>query len=326
SIQENSAKRDVTVQMLDTLAKARLNRTLFQYTRDKKFIEINGEAMNQLFGLRTSLNKYSWSAEGGERLSVLSGILTQYQEKRQAFLESSDSAARALSEIHTLGLASLGEKLATGQASAPADIVAPLLSLSFRTEQAAFYVQEFIRKPDASTLDKFSEVRDAISPLVNQLRGVSGSALAAVVADVEQKMASGSAQLNNYLLSVRTEKQASDEMTAAAGKLNQSITDLAFFQSEMAEKYIRTALWQIGFATLACIVLSLLIAWRMTRSITVPLRETLSSAQRIAEGDLTSDITTSRTDELGELMTAVGAMNQSLRDIISRVRDGVNNV
>lgn len=326
SIQENSAKRDVTVQMLDTLAKARLNRTLFQYTRDKKFIEINGEAMNQLFVLRTSLNKYSWSAEGGERLSVLSGILTQYQEKRQAFLESSDSAARAQSEIHTLGLASLGEKLAAGQASAPPDVVAPLLSLSFRTEQAAFFVQEFFKKPDASTLDKFSEVRDAIAPQVNQLRGVSGSALAAVVADVEQKMASGSALLNNYLLSVRTEKQASDEMTAAAGKLNQSITDLAFFQSEMAEKYIQTALWQIGFATLACIVLSLLIAWRMTRSITVPLRETLSSAQRIAEGDLTSDITTSRTDELGELMTAVGAMNQSLRDIISRVRDGVNNV
>ncbi|MBK5013499.1 HAMP domain-containing protein [Pantoea sp. S62] len=65
SIQENSAKRDITVQMLDTLAKARLNRTLFQYTRDKKFIDINGEAMNQLFDLRTSLDKYSWSVEGG---------------------------------------------------------------------------------------------------------------------------------------------------------------------------------------------------------------------------------------------------------------------
>ncbi|KKW49220.1 hypothetical protein XB02_19330, partial [Pantoea ananatis] len=59
SIQDNSAKRDVTVQMLDTLAKARLNRTLFQYTREKKFIDLNGEAMNQLFGLRTSLSKYA---------------------------------------------------------------------------------------------------------------------------------------------------------------------------------------------------------------------------------------------------------------------------
>lgn len=326
SIQENSAKRDVTVQLLDTLAKARLNRTLFQYTRDKKFIDINGEAMNQLFDLRTSLNKYSWSAEGGERLSLLGVILTQYQEKREAFLESSDRAAVSLSEIHTLGLASLAEKLAASQTSSPADMIAPLLSLSFKTEQAALYVQDFIRKPDASTIDKFSGVRDTISPLVNQLKGVSDSALSALLADVEQKMISGSAQLNNYLLLERAVNLASDEMTATAGKLNESITGLEFFQSELAEKYIHTALWQIGFATLGCIVISLLIAWRMTRSIIVPLKETLSFAQRIAEGDLTSEIVTSRTDELGELMSAVGTMNRSLLDIISRVRDGVNNV
>jgi len=326
SIQDNSAKRDVTVQMLDTLAKARLNRTLFQYTREKKFIDLNGEAMNQLFGLRNSLSKYAWSAEGEERLSLLSTILTQYQGKRQAFLESSDRAALALSEIHTLGLVSLAEKLVARQASVSADIVTSLLSLSFKTEQAAFYVQEFIRKPEASVLDKFSGVSDTISPLLNPLRGVSDSALDALLADLEQKMSSGSVKLNNYLLSVKAESLASDEMTEAAGKLSQSITGLAFFQSELAAKYIQNALWEIGFATLACIILSLLIAWRMTRSITVPLRETLSSAQRIAEGDLTSEITTSRTDELGELMSAVGAMNQSLRNIISRVRDGVNNV
>ena len=71
-------------------------------------------------------------------------------------------------------------------------------------------------------------------------------------------MASGSAQLNNYLLSVRTEKQASEEMTAAAGKLNQSITDLAFFQSMLADKSIQTSPWQIGLATLAWILISLL--------------------------------------------------------------------
>jgi methyl-accepting chemotaxis protein-2 (aspartate sensor receptor) len=326
SIQENSAKRDVTVQMLDTLAKARLNRTLFQYTRDKKFIDINGEAMNQLFALRTSLDKYSWSAEGSERLSLLGVVLTQYQEKRRAFLESSDRAALALSQINTMDLASLAEKLASSQASLPAGIAAPLLSLSFKTEQAAFYIQAFIRKPESVALDKFTGIRDTISPLVNQLKGDSDNALAAILAEVDQKTLSGSALLNNYLLSVRAESLASEEMTAAAGKLNSAITGLAFFQSEMAQKYIHTALWQIGLATLACIILSLIIAWRMTRSITVPLRETLSSAKRIAEGDLTSEITSSRTDELGELMTAVGTMNQSLRDIISRVRDGVNNV
>ncbi|MEB7538278.1 methyl-accepting chemotaxis protein [Pantoea anthophila] len=326
SIQENSAKRDVTVQMLDTLAKARLNRTIFQYTRDKKFIDINGEATNQLFSLRTSLDKYSWSAEGAERLSLMGAVLAQYQEKRRIFLETNDKAALALSQIHALDLASLAEKLASSQTAEPAEMATDLLSLSFKTEQAAFDVQAFIKKPESAGLDKYTALRESISPLVKQLKGSSDGALAALLTEVDQKTLSGSALLENYLLSVRAESLASDDMTAAAGKVNDSITGLAFFQSEMAQNSIQTALWQIGFATLACIVLSLIIAWRMTRSITVPLRETLSSAKRIAEGDLTSEITSARTDELGELMTAVGTMNQSLRDIISRVRDGVNNV
>jgi methyl-accepting chemotaxis protein-2 (aspartate sensor receptor) len=128
------------------------------------------------------------------------------------------------------------------------------------------------------------------------------------------------------MLLVRDEKKASDEMTHAAETLKRAVTDLSLFQTQMGEKYIHTALWQIGFTTIACIVLSLLVAWRMTRSITVPLKETLFSAQRIAEGDLTSEIASTRSDELGQLMSAVGAMNLSLRNIIVRVRDGVNSV
>ena len=325
-IQVNSAKRDVTVEMVNALAKARLNRTLFQYTRDNKFIELNGEAMNQLSALHKSLEKYSWSTEGREKLSVLSTALTQYQEKRQNFLASSHSAALSMNEAQAIGLDSVAEKLAARQTSVAADLVAPLLSLSLKTEQAAFYVQAFIHKPDASSLNKYNEIKEGLSPLISQLRSLADTSLGAFLADIEQKTTSGTALLNKYLQSVQVEKRASDEMTTAAGKLNQSITDLAFFQSELAQKYMNTALWQIGFATLACITLSLLIAWRMTRSITVPLRETLSSAQRIADGDLTAEITSSRSDELGELMTAMGAMNQSLRNIISRVRDGVNNV
>ncbi|WP_367143138.1 methyl-accepting chemotaxis protein [Pantoea stewartii] len=326
NIKENSAKRDITVQMLDSLAKARLNRTLFQYTRETKFIEINGEAMNQLSGLRQSLEHYSWSTAGREKLSVLSVALNQYREKRQTFLASTDKTVLSLNELNRLELAALSEKLAARQTSVPADAAAQLLTLSLKIEQAAFYVQAFIKTPDSSSLDKFAGIRDTLSSLKTQLSGPSASEFTTLLAEVEQKTTSGPVLLNNYLLAVNAEKHASDDMTAAAGKLNQSMTDLAFFQSQMAEEYIHTALWQIGFTTITCIILSLVVAWRMTRSITVPLKETLSSAKRISAGDLTSEITSSRTDELGELMTTVGAMNHSLRTIISKVRDGVNSV
>ena len=326
NIQENSAKRDITVEMLDTLAKARLNRTLFQYTHDKKFIIINGEAMVQLSQLKQSLEKYSWSAEGEDKLAQLTSLLNQYKEKRQAFLESTDKSLLSLNELNSTGLPLLAEQLAAQESSVAAGSASPLFSLTLKIDQTVLQIQDFLKAPDDTSLSKITQLQGEITPFISQLKADPDAKLSELLNSTEQKTASIPALLKNYMLLIRDQKKASDEMTRAAETLNRSVNDLSLFQTQMGEKYIHTALWQIGFTTIACIVLSLLVAWRMTRSITVPLKETLFSAQRIAEGDLTSEITSIRSDELGQLMSAVGAMNLSLRNIITRVRDGVNSV
>ncbi|WBV20175.1 methyl-accepting chemotaxis protein [Pantoea piersonii] len=326
NIQENSVKRDITVEMLDTLGKARLNRTLFQYTRDKKFIIINGEAMDRLSQLKQSLEKYAWSAEGQNKLSQLASLLNQYKEKRQAFLESTDKSLLSLNELNSTGLPLLAEQLAAQESAVAAGSAAPLFSLTLKIDQTVLLIQDFIKTPDDTSLNKITQIQGETTPFISQLKADPDAKLGELLNSAAQKTAATPALLKNYMLLVRDEKKASDEMTHAAETLNRAVTDLSLFQTQMGEKYIHTALWQIGFTTIACIVLSLLVAWRMTRSITVPLKETLFSAQRIAEGDLTSEIASTRSDELGQLMSAVGAMNLSLRNIIVRVRDGVNSV
>ncbi|RTY60079.1 HAMP domain-containing protein [Pantoea sp. YU22] len=326
NIQENSVKRDITVEMLDTLGKARLNRTLFQYTRDKKFIIINGEAMDRLSQLKQSLEKYAWSAEGQNKLSQLASLLNQYKEKRQAFLESTDKSLLSLNELNSTGLPLLAEQLAAQESAVAAGSAAPLFSLTLKIDQTVLLIQDFIKTPDDTSLNKITQIQGETTPFISQLKADPDAKLGELLNSAAQKTAATPALLKNYMLLVRDEKKASDEMTHAAETLNRAVTDLSLFQTQMGDKYIHTALWQIGFTTIACIVLSLLVAWRMTRSITVPLKETLFSAQRIAEGDLTSEIASTRSDELGQLMSAVGAMNLSLRNIIVRVRDGVNSV
>ncbi|WP_432413191.1 methyl-accepting chemotaxis protein [Pantoea allii] len=325
-IRENSAKRDITVEMLDSLAKARLNRTLFQYTDDEKFITLNKEAMTQLSSLKNKLDEFTWSTAGSEKLSSLEFFFNKYNHIREDFLSNASQSALSLDELKALSFAQMADKLSLRQASVPAESVTALISLSLKLSQAALSVEELIEAPVASSLDKFSEIKNELPRLINSLKGVSDTEVTELLVAVEKKASLSIPLLNNYLLAVKAEKLASDEMTAVAGKLDTAMKDLAFFQTQMAATFINTALWQIGFTTLTCIILSLLVAWRMTRSITVPLRETLSSAQRIAEGDLTSEITSTRGDELGQLMTAVGTMNHSLRNIIVRVRDGVNGV
>lgn len=326
NIQDSSAKRDITVEMMDTLAKARLNRTLFQYTRDKKFITINGEAMNKLAQLKQRLDTYQWNEEGQQKLTMLGDLLSQYNQKRQVFIESTDKSIAALSNLNLKAVTDVAEQLAAPASSVPADSVVPLISLSQKMGQMAAASQAFLKTPGDDALNSVSRRQSEVNALITQLKSSPDAAVSALANTVQDKTTRLSSQLSDYQQLARNEKQASDAMTQAAEKLNSSMTELTFFQTRTAERYIDTALWQIGITTIACIVLSLLVAWRMTRNITVPLKETLFSAQRIAEGDLTTDITSTRTDELGQLMAAVGAMNLSLRTIITRVRDGVNSV
>ncbi|WP_421595587.1 methyl-accepting chemotaxis protein [Rahnella sp. PD4] len=76
----------------------------------------------------------------------------------------------------------------------------------------------------------------------------------------------------------------------------------------------------------AAIVTGVLISWRMTRQLTLPLRHTLQIAQRIAAGDLSTHTTSHSFDEVGQLSRAIETMNQNLHGIIGDIREGVTQV
>ncbi len=73
---------------------------------------------------------------------------------------------------------------------------------------------------------------------------------------------------------------------------------------------------------LASIVLGFIIGVLLVRSIIEAVRASVGIATRIAEGHLDNRIQVDRSDELGELLRALQAMNEGLRGIVREVRDG----
>jgi methyl-accepting chemotaxis protein len=73
-------------------------------------------------------------------------------------------------------------------------------------------------------------------------------------------------------------------------------------------------------------VLSLLAATIITRRITGPLREAVSAANALAEGDLRVSLQVASQDETGELMLAMKTMSENLRNIIGQVSQTANEV
>jgi methyl-accepting chemotaxis protein len=77
-------------------------------------------------------------------------------------------------------------------------------------------------------------------------------------------------------------------------------------------------------AELALVVAALaagaLIAWRITRGVTRPLGRAVTVAERIAEGDLTSEVRAERDDETGRLLQAIAAMQGRLSALVGEIR------
>lgn len=81
----------------------------------------------------------------------------------------------------------------------------------------------------------------------------------------------------------------------------------------------------LGLGALA-IVLGVLCAWRIARSITIPILDALRIAQNVAAGDLTSNITVHHGAEMGQLMTALKTMNGNLLRIVAQVQTGTETI
>jgi methyl-accepting chemotaxis protein len=74
------------------------------------------------------------------------------------------------------------------------------------------------------------------------------------------------------------------------------------------------------------LLLAVLLAWTITRSITGPLREAVAVAKRVASGDLTSRIRSSGSDEAAELLGALRDMNDGLGRMVAQIRNGAESI
>jgi methyl-accepting chemotaxis protein len=113
--------------------------------------------------------------------------------------------------------------------------------------------------------------------------------------------------------------------TTLLGLMNFQQQTLEESGAQSAATYASMRAILIGLAG-AALLLGVMFAWWVTRSITRPLHEALGVAQRVAAGDLTSSIRTDSRDETGILLGALRDMNQSLGRIVADVRSGADSI
>ncbi|KGD80018.1 methyl-accepting chemotaxis protein-2 (aspartate sensor receptor) [Pantoea sp. PNA 14-12] len=326
TIKENAQKQDITVDFVNTLGEARTSRLLYQYTKDEHYAQVNAKALNDLTAQVNRLKTFSWDSQGENTLTTAANELENYKTHREVFYNASQKTFAAASLIQNNDLLAVGQRLDGITIPAQPEAMLQVLRLASILKEIAGDVERFVDKPTESSKSEISDNISTVTQLRAQLFALSVPDIQAVLATQKTDLAQLRQAFTDYLSAVAVETTASKQLNITAGKLNTSVAELFNYQASESANALHKAETQIAIVAAICVLLSLLIAWRITLSITVPLKETLSVAKRIAEGDLTASLSTARRDELGQLMQAVSVMNDSLQNIITHVRDGVNGV
>jgi len=110
----------------------------------------------------------------------------------------------------------------------------------------------------------------------------------------------------------------------------QQIADAQRAQIDVMAKEIEQAhrsgrLMLIALSGVALLV-GALFAWRLTAGIVNPMRGAVELAQRVASGDLSTQVSAGSRDEVGQLLTALKSMNDSLYKVVGEVRNGTDTI
>ena len=118
--------------------------------------------------------------------------------------------------------------------------------------------------------------------------------------------------------------------------LNQVLAHVSAFQAMLrksadestgsTQAAYQRAKWMILWISCASLAGGVLLAYRMTRSITRPLGQAVTVAQQVASGDLTARIEVADASESGMLMRALRSMNDELAKVVGQVRDGTDSI
>ena len=294
-----------------TLLAARQEEKNFLLSSDTSFVDkavaLTGQARETARNLETRVN----SAEDQQRLETIIKDLNLYDEQLTSLVQVRQNRATSLEELEMATRAVINGFAGEDQLYAANAAIQQMRRLegNFLVEGEQKAAEQFMstgerakRSITSSFLDK--DLKESLAGLIDQY-------MAAFQAVVEAE--NRTEQLQREM--VETAREAVD--LADAVQQGQKSAMIAAHQQAMT----------LIIAVLAAIViLGGALAWFLTRSILQPVREAVSIATRVADGDLSVTVDTRRRDELGQLLTALATMVGSLRELVRHINDSSSNI
>ncbi|BET09490.1 methyl-accepting chemotaxis protein [Pandoraea sputorum] len=200
--------------------------------------------------------------------------------------------------------------------------------LEVATAQDPAQRKAFNERIDAN-LGRIAAAQEVLDKYVTSGRGKE------LIASLRKHNDAFQASRNKVIADLNTDQRADAiglverEALPALDAMQAEAADLVSLQQKIVDETGAATAADIAFAKWLLVALGAVAAvvgigaaYSVTRSITRPIARAVEVAERVAQGDLTSRIEVTSRDETGQLMAALKHMNESLDQIVRRVRSG----
>ncbi|GLW39894.1 methyl-accepting chemotaxis protein [Pectobacterium carotovorum subsp. carotovorum] len=328
SLKESIDKVNLSNNINDEINQAKYYRALYGTTYNPDDIKKNIEHIANISKLAEKAKEFNWPESDAKKIADIPTLITSYQEKQKGYINAVNTkdAVRKSWNISTTEkpLEQLNDQLKTDNNSTTLQLL--LSDLNQKLIAVRYHVRGLLLSTNKESEEKLTDAINAAQTSLTFLYQSLSAEQRETLAPVLTIMNNYEEQVLAYMPAYHKEMAQAGQMQVVAGQLNDVVKSLLSDQLAASQADIRSATLQMSIAALITLLLGLLISWFISRQITTPLGNTLNMAEKIATGDLTMSINTTRKDELGQLMSAMSKMNDNLHNMIDDIRVGVSQI
>ena len=245
--------------------------------------------------------------------------LAQSNERFANYLRVGGEEKRLAAELES---AAQGRAIAVRNlvlVKAPADIEVEKTKVQAMHQK----VQSTLSKLKA-TIEEASGGNGTLAQLLGEVQRVE-AAYSPLALDIVDKALTG--QREDAIAKMNAEcRPLLTRLIKATDALTEHVNAAAGKDAEVAAtEYLANRNFLMGMTALST-ALAMLLGWLITRSIVVPINRAKDAAGRVAEGDLTVDLSDEGKDETAQLLGALSNMKDNLTRIVGGVRQNAESV
>ncbi|KPX40741.1 Methyl-accepting chemotaxis protein [Pseudomonas syringae pv. helianthi] len=295
------------------------------------------DKLNEMKAQLTSLHRQSVEAETivllnrqFETLSRMEKTFTEIRTNRQirnqirARLEqASEQALEAIAQVETEVLKSVSQEQ---DSSEQLEEFTNISQLRQQVQIARYQVQAYtFTTQEADETAAITAIDEALKEIGQIAQDEGNESLQGLVPATAALQ--GYRERLNEFKQIQAKAEADQEiMEGLGGTLLDSVAALNRLQNAQRDSEAANSSATLSSVAGLALLIGLLAAWVMTRQITVPLQQTLTAAARIAQGDLSQNMSVTRRDEMGQLQSSMQTMTISLRELIGGISAGVSQI